>query len=472
MLRPNNIQQVPYIKPLLNTSCRLDIPTGEYLPGKYGESILNGGLTLVTGITAEGNRFKSTIAHGLNLIAMDRMIQGGVDSSYILYDTEINIQPYALLRFTEAYKSFIGRNIINDGQWVITDKTIYWADKFYEFVKEFLTSKMKEKKNTVNTPFVDGHGKFITMPIPTFMSIDSFAHFTSSAIAKMQEENELGESGGLMIFQRSGLDKRRFLDELPAIVGGSGHYTTLVAHYGKESSVKQGPPGRNIPTRQLRHMPAGDEIKGVTKQFNYLVQNFWHIASAGELNNADSKAPLYPTDSEDNKNVNLDLYVAKLVQLRGKNGLTGFDINLVISQKHGLQPELTDLHYVRTIKFDDRKEYFGCSGGYTNFCLDLMPEVKLTRVNARGKLTENYLLRRALEITADLGQLKQFRRHEELWCTPLELYASLKDKYDWNVLLNTRGWWTIDNDKHPIPFLSTMDLLNMRKGLYEPYWLK
>jgi len=137
-----------------------------------------------------------------------------------------------------------------------------------------------------------------------------------------------------------------------------------------------------------------------------------------------------------------------------------------------LQPELTDLHYVRTIKFDDRKEYFGCSGGYTNFCLDLMPEVKLTRVNARGKLTENYLLRRALEITADLGQLKQFRRHEELWCTPLELYASLKDKYDWNVLLNTRGWWTIDNDKHPIPFLSTMDLLNMRKGLYEPYWLK
>jgi hypothetical protein len=38
-------------------------------------------------------------------------------------------------------------------------------------------------------------------------------------------------------------------------------------------------------------------------------------------------------------------------------------------------------------------------------------------------------------------------------------------------LLNTRGWWTLDNDKQEVPFLSTLDLLRMRKGLYHPYWL-
>ena len=58
-------------------------------------------------------------------------------------------------------------------------------------------------------------------------------------------------------------------------------------------------------------------------------------------------------------------------------------------------------------------------------------------------------------------------------CTPAELYEDLKKKgYDWNILLNTRGWWTIENDKHLIPFLSTRDLLNMRAGTYHPYWLE
>ena len=44
--------------------------------------------------------------------------------------------------------------------------------------------------------------------------------------------------------------------------------------------------------------------------------------------------------------------------------------------------------------------------------------------------------------------------------------------YDWNVLLETRGYWTPNQYEHPIPFLSTVDLLKMRVGKYTPYWLK
>ena len=58
-------------------------------------------------------------------------------------------------------------------------------------------------------------------------------------------------------------------------------------------------------------------------------------------------------------------------------------------------------------------------------------------------------------------------------CSPKELYEDIKKLgYDWNVLLNTRGYWTIDQYTNPVPYLSTVDLLRMRKGLYEPYWLK
>ena len=68
---------------------------------------------------------------------------------------------------------------------------------------------------------------------------------------------------------------------------------------------------------------------------------------------------------------------------------------------------------------------------------------------------------------------------ENLWhdmdptliCTPKQLYDDIKAKgYDWDILLNTRGFWTFDNDSQPTNFLSTMDLLRMRVGLYHPYW--
>ena len=56
-------------------------------------------------------------------------------------------------------------------------------------------------------------------------------------------------------------------------------------------------------------------------------------------------------------------------------------------------------------------------------------------------------------------------------CTPKELYDALIQKgYDWNRLLETRGYWTFNNEQQALPFLSTMDLLRMRVGLYHPYW--
>jgi hypothetical protein len=79
-----------------------------------------------------------------------------------------------------------------------------------------------------------------------------------------------------------------------------------------------------------------------------------------------------------------------------------------------------------------------------------------------------------MNITAELAQMHHYWRYlkdEDILCTPQQLFEDLiKLGWDWDVLLSTRGWWTVNNDQHPVPFLSTMDLLRMRKGLYSPYW--
>ena len=85
-------------------------------------------------------------------------------------------------------------------------------------------------------------------------------------------------------------------------------------------------------------------------------------------------------------------------------------------------------------------------------------------------------MRRAINITSELYQIKQFWPQivdEGIWCEPHELYEDLKKKgYDWDQLLSTRGWWAPNQYKHPVPYLSTVDLLRMRAGTYKPYWMK
>lgn len=57
-------------------------------------------------------------------------------------------------------------------------------------------------------------------------------------------------------------------------------------------------------------------------------------------------------------------------------------------------------------------------------------------------------------------------------CSPGELYEDLKKMgYNWDELLETRGFWIFNDNIHPRKYLSTMDLLKMRVGEYKPYWM-
>ncbi len=466
LLKPT-FETAPSVKALINIGALFDIPTGFYLKGKYGESILNGGLGLLVGVVGTGNVYKSTILHYMGLTAMER-IYIAHPTSMSTYDTEVNIQEEALQRFVDRFNVFKDLDIFRLMIWAITDKTVYYANQWYEKLKEYLKNKMDNKsKVTLETPFLDRDGKsLIKMMVPTFSEVDSFSEFETEDVAKIQNENELGESGGNTIHMRQGLAKTRFLMELPSVTMKANHYMLLTAQVGKDIQMASGPIPQ-APVRKLVHLKNGDKIKGVTDKFFFLMSSCWQAVGVSLLIKQDTKTVEYPSSPDDNKAGDQDLNIVTLRQLRSKSGPSGATIEIIVSQKEGVLPSLTEFHYIKGMN------RFGISGTMQHYNLDLLPEVKLSRTTVRSKIDELPELRRALNITSELCQMHQYQRHSSVLCTPEELYKDIKELgYDWSVLLKTRGWWTLNNDKQEVPFLSTLDLLNMRAGTYKPYWLK
>lgn len=467
------------IKPMINLGALLDIPTGIYVKGLHGESILNGGLGYTTGIVGRPNHFKSTIEHYMMLSALDKVTYATDDTSSVLYDTEVNISRHQLHRLTQRFDRFQDRDILQEDLWQVTDKTQYWADEWYDVLRDYLKERKKEeKKRLIATPFIDrdltSHYKILP---PVFSEVDSFTEFESEDVADMLSGKSLGDSGNNTVHMRSGLVKNNFLMDLPHITGGYSHYMLNAAHIGTGIDMATGPMSAP-PPRPLQHLKGGEKIKGVTGKYLFLMANCWYPYNAALLINDTTKACEYPRNPDENAaKGDTDLNLVSMRQLRSKSGPSGYVIELVVSQSEGVLPELTEFHYLR-----DKKNY-GVSGTWqSGLFLDLCPDIKFQRTTIRSKIDQEPRLRRALNITAELLQMHLFWRHFDLGelCTPQELFDDLKAQgYDWDELLSTRGWWTLENDKQSIPFLSTWDLLAMRPasakamGLstpYKPYW--
>lgn len=456
------IETIPHIKPMYNVGALLDILTGTYVLGKYGESILNGGLGAITGFTGIGNNFKTTVMRYLSLTVLGRYIGTALNS----YDTETNVDLRGQARLVTGNRSLNGEDVIASRRWTITDKSRYHGNEWFEWWKGYCNNKVKHAKDLmVTTPFLDAKGTGLYQIItPTMADVDSFTEFQTEDVYEMTEKNEIGESGGNTIHMRQGLAKVRFLSEIPREIARSNSPMMMTAHIGKEVIMDPKAP----PNRKLEYLKNGDKIKGVTDKFFFLTTQCWQCARAQALLTND-KVPEYPLNAEDDARGDTDLNEVTLTLLRNKNGPSGVSIKLVVTQSGGVHPELTEFHYIKT---NDR---YGISGNLQWYFLDLLPDVKISRSTVRAKIESNAQLRRALNITAELCEMTNLWRSKEmseLICTPKELYEDLRAMgYDWDVLLNTRGWWTFDNDTHPIKFLSTMDLLRMRKGLYHPYWM-
>ena len=458
-------------KLLFNIGALMDIPTGCIVTGNRGESIINGGLGSSTAVVGIGNNFKSQLIHFMMLQAVNRLRYTDKNITMNTYDTEVNMMPDRLKRLTTNMDNIHDDELFKEdgGLWSITDKTEYYAEVWANEVKDYLNAKMKEKSlDKVYTPFSNSEGKPIVLKKPDFIEIDSFTEFEGTKTVKTLDDNNLDDSSTNTVYMQQGLLKAKFLGELPRYSVGSNTYFLFTAQLGKDIDMQSGPI-RKPPTKKLQYLKNGDKIKGVTDKFFFLMSNAWNASNAAPFINQTTKLPEYPISKEMSNDRN-ELNIVKLTMLRSKSGPTGYTLDILVSQKEGILPSLTEFHYIKT------NGRFGLGGNDRNYYLELKPEVKLSRTTIRSKLSNDSKLRRAVNITSELLQMTNFWNQyieDGLYCTPKELYEDLKDLgYDWDILLDTRGWWSPDQYKHPIPFLSTFDLLKMRKKLYNPYWLK
>ena len=145
-------------------------------------------------------------------------------------------------------------------------------------------------------------------------------------------------------------------------------------------------------------------------------------------------------------------------------------MDIIVSQKRGVDPGMTEFYNVaKTFK------RFGMEGGGQYFTFDLLPDTeKLQRTTIRKNMHRNPQLRRAVNLTSEICQIGEYYPAEKSRIPSLKDLREklIADGYDWNTLMNTRGWWTFQNDVQQVPFLSSMDLINMFHNDYEPFWLE
>lgn len=454
-------QAAPF-RPMLNVGALMDIQTGRYIRGAKGESILNGGVANIEGITGPGNSMKSTMANYRLLVVLLRYL---IAMAFV-YDTEnsaTRLRYQQLAKFLDPTGE-LSESLSEDiGRFGFTDAAEYDGTQWFSVLKETVAERLKEDTK-IPTPFVDKLGNPINIYAPALGLIDSFSQFQSSAVRTKADKGDVGESDLNAIAMQNANAKAQVMDALPILTSKGGFYMAMTAHMGDTIVMDQ----YSQPKKKLAFVKNTRKMKKVPEGFTFLTNNLFEITDLKPLINQGTKQVEFPRSKEDDLKGNTDLMLATVLPIRTKSGITGIPFELIFSQTDGLQATLSEFWYCKTF---DR---YGLSSNPQNQFIDLYPDVKFTRNTIRELIKQDPLFCRAMQITADMCQMRNLWHDfsDEYLVSPAELYKGLKEKgYDWDVLLRTRTWWTFDQYTHPIPFLSTKDLLDMYHGTYKPYWM-
>lgn len=452
----------------INIGAGLDIPTGTFIPGIHGEYNLNGGLGIVDGATGKANNYKSMFVEWKMIRAGSRMSSYGMEVDYSVYDTEENKDPERTIHLTGKHTEYAGRNLFEEGTYVVTGKSSLFGDKWFEKLKEFLSKKEANRKELlVPTPFLAADRKSLVQIMqPSFSLIDSFSEFETSDIADIMDEHVLGDSKGNTIYMRQSLAKNRLMMEYPRIGVANQHYLLTTAHWGKEIAMATGPYAPP-PEKKMNSMKPGEMVKGVPPKYMYLVQWLGLLSGSSIMKTKDNTVE-YPKDTGDKMVGDTDLWEVPILTLRSKFGKSSIQHSIIVSQSDGVQPSLTEFHTLRKTKF-------AMTGNDLNYQCVFLPEENLSRSVIRRKLDNNPALRRAINIASEMQQMTIYHAGLfHLYQDPKVVYEKIKEAgYDWNMILTkTRGWWKPNNDIHPLLPLSTYDIYRMALGKYHPYWLE
>ena len=464
--------------PALNIGGGFDIPTGRYIKLDDGSHILDGGYAPFTAAAGDGNTYKSTLTTFFSMSALNRYgdwwpknIDTHIRVELMVYDSEFSkkIGRYEDLAVHFRYLSneYLPKNEINPTGTIIITNGSVGADDYFEGVKKWADMKTKGAKSQTwyTAPFVDGEGKHIKMPVPTINEWDSISMARADAMAEQFDGNSIGDSKNNTEAMRDGLIKNRIIMRLPTLSYVSAMYTTIVAHLGKEIQMD----ARMPPEKHMAFLKQHIKFKNAPEKIKFLPNNLYMTSKPmPHWVSSSNKTVKYPRHAKDNIAGDTDLQRVTVINLRGKSGPSGLPFEIIVSQRDGFQASLTEHHYCLG------KKMYGMTGkDITDHVLDLMPDIKLTRTTVRMLLETNYLLQRAMEITMEFCQMT----HQWLHLvpghipTPKDLVNKLTDKgFNMEILLNTRGWWLFNEIKHPLPILTSWDLIEMYHTDWKPTW--
>ncbi len=450
----------PDIRAIFNIGAGLDVPTGQPQLGKRGETYILGGLPQVSGVAGRGNMHKTTLSEYMNLSVLNRYRRARTSK----FDTEDSASLNRANMLARTHDKLRNVDLKLSGRYHLSASTVMSGDEYWAQLKALGQVKQKNAKElTLTLPFATTDGQAVHVLEPTISFVDSFSQFTTKGVEEIYEKNKLGEASANTDALRSAAHKTQMLMQVPTVTGQGGIFLMLTAHVGKQHQLDA-----YAPVEKKLAFLKNATLKNVPEKFTFLTNNLWYVYQMSVLQNKGTKAPEYPRDSNDDKEGDTDLITILIQNLRGKNGPTGMPFEVVISQRDGVLSSMTEFHFIKS------NERYGLGGNDRTYFLDLLPDVNLSRTTVRGKIDDNEQLRRALTITSEMCQIQQLWRDEEnIFCTPKQLYEDLKAMgYDWNVLLNTREYWVFEEDEafEEQPFLSTIDLMRMRKGLYVPFW--
>lgn len=469
MSRPT-FQLPPPVKYVIPVGGLLDVSTGDYLEGIHDQLILQGGVGAITGLVGPGNSFKTTLMRYMEFSALARLYYTVPDAWGVGFDTEINAHERRNDKLARQFLPFRNLDVLAERIWQLTDMTMYDGGKFWDYIKSLGREKRENKKSPkYASPFWNRErtGPMMLMA-PSFIDIDSLSKFYGADVEKMLEDTEVGDSAGNTAYMKAGLAKSRMLMEMPTTAGANLQYFLFTAHIGKEIVIPTGPTS-GPPRKQLQHMPNGEIIKGVSNNFFYLLHNCWLLNSARPFLNKNTKGPEFPYTPGDETPGDLDLNMVTIKQLRGKNGGSGFTMDLLVSQREGYLPTLSELYYLKS------NGNYGITGHDRAYQLELVPDETMSRTTARQKCRESVRVQRGLEITSQLAQIYQHHpMMRPMIMTPEELKKGLEAQgYDLEMILTqTRGWHTLNDDDCPGYPWSTPDLCRAARGQFHPYWLE
>lgn len=458
-------ESVPTLQPLINVGAGLDVPSGSFVKGKYGEYILNGGMTPFVGVTGLGNTYKTELIEFMQR----QMLRRFKASKSSFYDTESNKSKTRGDDLYSGHPDWDGiEHLVRGGRLEITSVVQHTGeihfDKLKSYLEEYKIKPANRKKFLVESPFLEmDEQSLFKMPLPTGGTIDSISAWRTVNNEKMLDDTKIGEKEANMYWANAGRYKKRLIEELPSLCAAAGHYVGTTVHLGDKMNMDP-----NAPVlAQLQHLKLG-AMKGAPRDYTFFTHSLYHIYGSIVLKNKTTNAPEYPRNPEENQDdKSTDLNEIRLRMLRSKFGPSGFMLDILVSQQEGLLDYLTEFRYAKVRKA-------GFIGNDIHYQYALLPGVSLSRTTARTKLAEDAKLRRVANITCEIIQQLEYHKGARTYVMDFEqLYQKIIDLgYDWDQLLATRGWWTYDNDKQDVPFLSSRDILEMAHERYVPYWLR